>query len=297
MPSKTPNFLGPNTAFKDMQTVNTVADLRKAVKAWRECNEQVGFVPTMGNLHAGHLKLVETAKTTADRTAVSIFVNPSQFGVGEDFETYPRTEREDSQKLLAAGVDLLFLPSTQEMYDDGSKTVVSVKKLADLHCGRSRPGHFDGVATVVCKLFNQVQPDIAYFGQKDFQQLAIIKTMVRDLDIPVAIQSVETVRESSGLALSSRNGYLSADELAIAPRLYRTLCQARDAIKVGNKSLQQIEQEAIESLHVGGFQPDYFSICRSVDLQKADSNDHELVVLAAAKLGSTRLIDNICFSK
>jgi pantoate--beta-alanine ligase len=279
-----------------MQIANTIVDLRNVVKKWRKAGESIAFVPTMGNLHDGHLKLVEEAKKSADRLVVSIFVNPTQFGVGEDFEAYPRTEAEDKQKLTLAGIDLLFLPSVSEMYGDGIKTVVSVKSLSILHCGASRPGHFDGVATVVCKLFNMVQPDVAFFGQKDFQQLAMIRTMVNDLNIPVEIRSMETVRESSGLAMSSRNGYLNSTELQIAPKLYQALCNGRYEVLLGKKTYEALENEAITSLNNTGFQVDYFSICRQEDLQKAEKQDNDLVVLAAAKLGRTRLIDNICFS-
>ena len=187
-----------------MRIVNTVFELREQVKTWRSAGESVAFVPTMGNLHAGHLLLVNTTKKNADRVVVSIFVNPTQFGAGEDFETYPRTEQEDQEKLQAEGADLLFLPSIAEIYAPDAKTAVTVTGLSDLYCGASRPGHFSGVATVVCKLFNMVQPDIALFGLKDFQQLTVIKTMVRDLNIPVKIVGVDTVRELSGLAMSSR---------------------------------------------------------------------------------------------
>lgn len=279
-----------------MQVITTAFDLRKAANSWRKAGERIAFVPTMGNLHAGHLRLVEEAKLFADRVVVSIFVNPIQFGVGEDFETYPRTEAEDKQKLATAGIDLLYLPSVSEMYGDGTKTIVSVKSLSNLYCGASRPGHFDGVATVVCKLFNVVQPDVAFFGQKDFQQLAIIRTMVNDLNIPVEIRPVGTVRESSGLAMSSRNGYLSPEELQVAPKLYQALCTARDEILTGKKRYSAIEHEAVTYLRNAGFVPDYFSVCRVDDLYKADKRDTDLVVLAAAKLGKTRLIDNICIS-
>jgi pantoate--beta-alanine ligase len=279
-----------------MRVINTIVDLRNAVKIWRMAGERIAFVPTMGNLHAGHIKLVEEAKQAADKVVVSIFVNPTQFGVGEDFEAYPRTEDADKQKLQAAKVDLLFLPSVAEMYGEDAKTLISVKTLSTLHCGASRPGHFDGVATVVCKLFNMVQPDLAFFGQKDFQQLAIIRAMVNDLNIPVEIRSTETVRESSGLAMSSRNGYLNLAELQIAPKLYQTLCNVRDEVLSGHKIYQKIEKAAITSLNNAGFQADYFSICRQDDLLKAEKQDNDLVVLAAAKLGRTRLIDNICFS-
>lgn len=279
-----------------MQVINTIVDLRNAVNSWRSAGERIAFVPTMGNLHAGHLKLVEEAKKSADRVVVSIFVNPTQFGVGEDFEAYPRTEEDDRQKLDAAEIDLLFLPSASEMYGDGTTTVVSVKNLSTLHCGVSRPGHFDGVATVVCKLFNLVQPDVVFFGQKDFQQLAVVRTMVSDLNIPAEIRPVETVRESSGLAMSSRNAYLNPEELQVAPKLYQALCVTRDEILSGKKRYSVIENEAVTYLQKAGFVPDYFSVCRAGDLQKADKQDTDLVVLAAAKLGRTRLIDNICFS-
>ena len=280
-----------------MRIVNTVIELREAVKTWRSNGESVAFVPTMGNLHAGHLQLVNEAKKLADRVVVSIFVNPTQFGVGEDFETYPRTEREDQEKLEAVCADLLFLPSFAEIYSPDATTTVTVAGLSDLYCGASRPGHFSGVATVVCKLFNMVQPNVALFGQKDFEQLTVIKTMVRDLNIPVEITGVETVREPSGLAMSSRNGYLMEDEKNLAPELYACLCAARDAILAGNRAYTEIEQLALKFLQQSGFQPDYFAVCRSSDLKKATEEDVDLVLLAAAKLGKTRLIDNINFSR
>lgn len=279
-----------------MQIANTIIDLRNIAKKWQKDGESIAFVPTMGSLHAGHLKLVEEAKKSADRIVVSIFVNPTQFGVGEDFESYPRTEVDDKQKLAAAAVDLLFSPTVAEMYGDNPKTIVSVKKLSALHCGASRPGHFDGVATIVNKLFNIVQPDSAFFGQKDFQQLTIIRTMVKDLNIPVEIRSVETVRESSGLAMSSRNAYLSPEKLQVAPKLYQALCKGRDDVLSGKKTYEAIENQVITSLNDSGFQVDYFSICRQGDLVKAEKRDKDLVLLVAAKIGRTRLIDNICFS-
>ncbi len=280
-----------------MQIVSTVCELREAVKTWRSKGESIGFVPTMGNLHAGHLQLVNTAKKKADRVVVSIFVNPTQFGAGEDYETYPRTEQEDQEKLQAEGTDLLFLPSVAEIYAPDVRTAVTVTGLSDLYCGASRPGHFSGVTTVVCKLFNMVQPDIALFGLKDFQQLTVIKTMVRDLNIPVEIAGVETVRELSGLAMSSRNGYLTDAEKQVAPKLYHSLCAARDGILTGNLAYADLEQQALQFLQQVGFQPDYFSVSRSSDLKKADTNDVDLVILVAAKLGKTRLIDNIYFSR
>jgi len=280
-----------------MRIVSTVFELREEVKTWRSAGESIAFVPTMGNLHAGHLQLVNTAKKKADRVVVSIFVNPTQFGAGEDFETYPRTEQEDQEKLQAEGADLLFLPSVAETYAPDAKTAVTVTGLSDLYCGASRPGHFSGVATVVCKLFNMVQPDIALFGLKDFQQLTVIKTMVRDLNIPVEIIGVETVRELSGLAMSSRNGYLTDGEKQVAPKLYHSLCVARDAILTSNTAYADLEQQALQFLKQAGFQPDYFSVSRSSDLKKADTNDVDLVILVAAKLGKTRLIDNIYFCR
>ncbi len=246
-----------------MRIVNTVIELREVIKTWRSKGESVAFVPTMGNLHAGHLHLVSMARKKADRVVVSIFVNPTQFGAGEDFETYPRTEREDQEKLEAENADLLFQPAVADIYSPDAKTVVTVTGLSDVYCGASRPGHFSGVATVVCKLFNIVQPDIALFGLKDFQQLTVIKTMVRDLNIPVEITGVDTVREPSGLAMSSRNGYLTEDEKKVAPKLYHSLCAARDAVLAGDQTYANIEQQALLFLQQAGFQPDYFSVCRS----------------------------------
>lgn len=279
-----------------MQIINKIIDLHKAVDSWRSAGERIAFVPTMGNLHAGHLKLVEEAKLYSDKVVVSIFVNPTQFGIGEDFEAYPRTEAADKQKLSKIGADVLFLPSVGEMYSKDALTIISVKSLSTLHCGASRPGHFDGVATVVCKLFNMVKPDTAFFGQKDFQQLVVIRRMVRDLNIPIEIRSTDTVRESSGLAMSSRNGYLSTEELQIAPKLYQALCTARDEVLLGDKSYQHIEDKAIANLNEAGFVTDYFTVCKPDNLLKANKQDAKLVILAAAKLGRTRLIDNVCFS-
>ena len=280
-----------------MRTVSTVSELRDVVKAWRSTGQSIALVPTMGNLHAGHLALVNEAQKKADRVVVSIFVNPTQFGIGEDFESYPRTEREDQEKLIAFGADLLFQPAVSGVYAPDTKTVVSVTGLSEQYCGASRPGHFDGVATVVCKLFNMVQPDIALFGLKDFQQLTVIRTMVRDLNIPVEIVGVETVREPSGLAMSSRNGYLTSEEKIVAAKLYQSLCVARDAVLAGKQSYEEIERRAVLFLQESGFQPDYFSVSRISDLKKADVDDVELVLLAAARLSKTRLIDNVCFSR
>jgi len=255
----------------------------------------LAFVPTMGNLHEGHLKLVEAARQRADRVVVSIFVNPAQFGPNEDYASYPRTEQQDQDTLAAKGVDALFLPTVAEMYPQPVQTRVSVEGLSTLHCGASRSGHFDGVALVVCKLLNMVQPDILLLGEKDFQQLAVIRRMVSDLNIPVAIQGVATVREPDGLAMSSRNGYLSTEQRQLAPRLYQALCEVRDAILASNRSYEAILAEQAQQLQQAGFVLDYLQICRSADLLPAGPQDSQLVVLVAAKLGATRLIDNVYF--
>lgn len=278
-----------------MQIVSTIADVRRIVSEWSAQQLRIGFVPTMGNLHDGHLRLVAAAKGDADRVIASIFVNPTQFGDGEDFSAYPRTEQDDQQKLMSIGVDLLFMPGVIEMYSANRHTTISVNTLANIHCGLSRPGHFDGVATVVNKFFNIVQPDVAFFGQKDYQQLLVIETMVRDLNVPVHIKSVPIVRESDGLAMSSRNGYLTTEERKLAPLLYHALFRAKDEIMTGNQDFEIIENNAKELLKNNGFLPDYFTVCNAENLQPAQLGQHDLVILAAAKLGQTRLIDNIQF--
>jgi len=279
-----------------MQKVTSISELQNQLKQWRKQGLSIAFVPTMGNIHAGHIKLVTEAKKKADKVVVSLFVNPTQFGVGEDFESYPRTELEDEKKLVNTLADLLFIPSVFEMYPGKETTTVSVAGLSSLHCGAHRAGHFDGVATVVCKLFNMVQPDMAIFGEKDFQQLAVIKKMVEDLNSPVEIIGVATQRESDGLAMSSRNGYLSEQERVIAPKLYLSLCKAREMVLQGLLNFQTIEQQQIKYLQEAGFQVDYFSICKADNLQIAVEKDDELVILAAARLGKPRLIDNVYFS-
>ena len=278
-----------------MQTVTTIAELRKIIQSWKQQGDSVAFVPTMGNLHDGHLHLVQQAKSKARRVVVSIFVNPTQFGVNEDFSSYPRTETQDQEKLLAIGTDLVFLPSVDEMYNPTAKTSVTVSGLSEIHCGASRVGHFAGVATVVCKLFNMVQPDLALFGLKDFQQLMVIRTMVRDLNIPVGILGIDTVREADGLAMSSRNGYLSKAERQIAPVLYQTLCSAKEAILKG-ETIETVTEQAKQRLTDVGFVVDYFTVCRADDLSLAQNTDTELVILTAAKLGKTRLIDNLTWN-
>lgn len=280
-----------------MQTVTDIASLRSIVRQWRRDDQSIAFVPTMGNLHAGHLQLVQTAQGLADKVVVSIFVNPTQFGPNEDFASYPRTEQQDAAQLATIGADLLFLPAVDEVYRQPSQTKLAVPALSSMLCGASRPGHFDGVALVVCKLLNQVQPDRLLLGEKDFQQLAVLRRMVADLDLPVQIHSVPTVREADGLAMSSRNGYLSDDERRIAPMLYQALRAVRDAIQRGQADTSQVLAQQSQRLQDNGFVIDYFQLCRQDDLQPADDQDHRLVLLIAARLGKTRLIDNLQFTR
>lgn len=278
-----------------MYQVTAIAALRQQVRAWRAAGDSVAFVPTMGNLHAGHIALVKRARELAARVVVSVFVNPLQFGPNEDLDAYPRTPEQDAARLAEAGADLLFLPAEAEMYPQGREgvTYVEVPGLSDILCGASRPGHFRGVATVVSKLFHIVQPDVAVFGQKDFQQLAVIRRMVHDLDFPVAIEGVATAREADGLAMSSRNGYLSTEERGRAPGLYQVLTEVAAGLAAGGRDFTVLEQEAVDELCRRGFEPDYVSIRRAADLAQPAAPDRELVVLAAARLGRTRLIDNL----
>jgi pantoate--beta-alanine ligase len=273
--------------------VNEIKLLRTQVRRWHKQGETVAFVPTMGNLHAGHLQLVRAAKARAEHVVVSIFVNPTQFGEGEDFASYPRTEQADLDKLQALAVDIVFMPSVAEMYPGKELTTVSVKQVSDNYCGAARPGHFDGVATVVSKLFNIVQADYAFFGEKDFQQLTVIRTMVADLNVPTELIAVPTEREADGLAMSSRNGYLNAQQRQQAPQLYQALCLAKADILAKQLSFFEIEQKYYHALAEQDFIPDYFSICNRSDLRAATTDDVHLIILAAARIGSTRLIDNI----
>lgn len=279
-----------------MKTETTIAGLRAAMKPFRKAGKSIAFVPTMGNLHRGHIALVEEGKQRADIVVASIFVNPTQFGANEDFDKYPRTLDADCAMLAEAGCDLLFAPETGEMYPEGCSqaTTVSVSGITEVLCGRSRPGHFNGVATVVSKLFNIVQPDIALFGEKDYQQLAIIRQLTRDLCFPIDIVGIPTVRAEDGLALSSRNGYLSVEERKIAAQLYRTLTQLRQAILDGQRDYSALSDAALLHLKKCGFDPDYLEVRRQ-DLSQADAADRQLVILVAARLGSTRLIDNLAF--
>ncbi|MBK8637388.1 MAG: pantoate--beta-alanine ligase [Chromatiaceae bacterium] len=278
-----------------LEFIEQVPTLRARIANWRRAGQQVAFVPTMGNLHAGHLALVREALRLADRVVVSIFVNPLQFGPTEDFTAYPRTLEQDRALLEAAGTDLLFAPAVAAVYPRGQagQTRVEVPGISDLLCGASRPGHFVGVATVVCKLFNMVQPDLAIFGEKDFQQLLVIRLMTEDLSMPVGVRGLATVREPDGLAMSSRNGYLTREERARAPALYQTLLRGGERLRAG-VVIPEVERLAAEEIATAGFGPDYFSVRRSGDLGPAGIEDQDLVVLAAARLGRARLIDNLC---
>ena len=281
-----------------MDTVSTTGELRRVVRDWRRQDNRVAFVPTMGNLHAGHLQLVRHARASADRVVVSIFVNPTQFGPDEDYAAYPRTPDEDTRTLIDAGVDLLFTPAVEEIYppDLAAAPYVEVPVIGNILCGEFRPGHFSGVATVVAKLFSLVQPDVAVFGEKDYQQLVVIRRMTRALCLPVAIEGVETVREASGLAMSSRNRYLSDVERTTAATLYRVLCDVRAAVEGGASDHAALEAVAVAQLKRAGFRPEYVSIRRAVDLAEPLPGDTRLRVLAAARLGQARLIDNIGIS-
>jgi pantoate--beta-alanine ligase len=282
-----------------MNTVKTVRELRAAVARARNEGKRIALVPTMGNLHSGHMALVTKAAQRADFVVASIFVNPLQFGPNEDLATYPRTLAADQEQLLQAGCHLLFTPTVEEMYPHGmaDQTIVRVPVVSEGLCGGSRPGHFDGVSTVVSKLFNMVQPDIAIFGQKDFQQLAVISALVRDLNMPIQIIGEPTVRAADGLALSSRNGYLTEDQRAAAPALYRVVKQIGQALQNGEKDYPSLLADGVTALEKAGFRPDYLEIRNAVSLRPATPDDHDLVVLGAAFLGKTRLIDNLHLTK
>jgi pantoate--beta-alanine ligase len=276
-------------------TVERIAELRSIVQGWRGEGARIGLVPTMGSLHAGHMSLLSAARFRADRVIASVFVNPLQFGPNEDFERYPRSPLEDSQLLADAGCDLLFLPAVEEIYPQGreSATRISVKFLAEILEGAHRPGHFDGVATVVAKLFGIVQPDVAVFGEKDYQQLAVIRCMTSDLDIPVEIVGAPTVRSPDGLAMSSRNRYLSAAERELAPRIHATLKGAAGRIDAGDRDFSAIMAWAMQELRAATLQPDYFEIRDAATLLTPTPATRELVMLVAARLGKARLIDNL----
>ncbi|MBO2674017.1 pantoate--beta-alanine ligase [Shewanella algae] len=281
-----------------MLTTAKIDEIRARVREWRQKGETVAFVPTMGNLHQGHVSLILEAARRADHVVASIFVNPLQFGKNEDLDAYPRTLGADQQKLTEAGCELLFTPTPELIYPKGldAQTFVEVPGISDELCGASRPGHFRGVATIVCKLFNIVQPDIALFGRKDYQQLLVIKTMVTDLSLPIEVIGVETVREDSGLALSSRNGYLTEAEKALAPKLKASMDKLAEAIVLG-QNIDQAISNAKEFLRAAGLEPDYLEVREASSLKPVSSDDKSLVILAAAYLGKARLIDNMTLSR
>ncbi len=278
-----------------MIVVESVYNLRQELSKLRQQWRRIAFVPTMGNLHAGHLKLVQVARQHADAVAASIYVNPLQFGPKEDLAAYPRTPKEDHAALEAEKIDLLFMPTDAEMYPRGldAMTKVEVPALGDILCGKFRPGHFRGVTTVVNRLFNLVQPNVAVFGKKDYQQLLLVRFMVADLGMPIEIVGVDTVREADGLAMSSRNNYLSTAERKVAPRLYTALCGARDRLIKESMVVAGMETDVLRELETAGFRPDYVGIRRAADLAAPGPQDRQLVILAAAWLGRTRLIDNV----
>ena len=278
-----------------MQIVQDKNELNELHRSWRHHGEHVALVPTMGNLHPGHISLVELAREHAERVVVTVFVNPTQFGDGEDFEEYPRTLERDTRQLRKIGTDVLFVPDVETVYPFGieNATVVSVPGLTENFCGAARPGHFDGVTSVVARLFALVQPDVAVFGQKDYQQQLIIRHMTADLNLPIRIITAPTIREPDGLARSSRNQYLTAEERAVAPQLHEVLERIGRDLQNGKRDFQELELQAVATLEAAGFAPDYVAVRRAQNLEVPDRDCDEIVVLAAAQLGKARLIDNV----
>ena len=278
-----------------MLVIHTKQQLAEQIVEWRHNDEHIALVPTMGSLHAGHLSLVELAREHAERVVVSIFVNPTQFGKDEDYEQYPRTLELDKRRLKTATADMIFAPDVATLYPFGldKATTVSVPGLTENFCGATRPGHFDGVTTVVARLFAIVQPDVAVFGQKDYQQQLVIRRMAEDLSLPITIITGETVRNDDGLAMSSRNSYLSDEERAVAPVLYETLSYVGQELQSGRRNFEKLEALAGERLTAAGFDVDYFAIRRALNLEVPDRDCDDLVVLTAAQLGAARLIDNV----
>jgi len=275
--------------------VTTIAAVRERIHGWRHEGLRIAFVPTMGNLHAGHVSLIESARRHGQRFIASIFVNPMQFGPNEDFAHYPRTPREDARMLADAGCSLMFMPDVAEIYPHGAEraTRIEVPGLSRILDGEFRPGHFEGVSTVVAKLFHIVEPDVAVFGEKDFQQLTVIRRMVADLCMPVEIVGAPTVRDADGLAMSSRNQYLTPAERARAPQIYQALQAAAARLQAGDADFTGIERAGFQALESVGFQPDYFSVRQAHDLSTAIANARHLVILTAARIGKARLIDNV----
>ena len=280
-----------------MEIANSIQTLREVRKRWRDEQCTVGFVPTMGNLHNGHLSLLQKARELTDKTVCSIFVNPLQFDQAKDLERYPKTMDDDIARLQEHGADLLFVPNTEMIYPYGAekRTTINVPGIADLLEGRHRKGHFTGVATVVCKLFNLVEPDIAVFGEKDFQQLTLIRQMVEDLNFPIEIVGSPTIRSPEGLALSSRNGNLTEKERVQASEIYRCLKDCIASLRDGIRDFEKLESLAVERLSAAGFSPEYFTVRNVADLLPARKTDNAdvLIVLTAARLGDVRLIDNM----
>lgn len=278
-----------------MLVVHSKQELDEQLAEWRRHDDHVALVPTMGNLHAGHISLVQQAREHAERVVVSIFVNPTQFGENEDFDQYPRTLELDTRRLKKASADLIFAPSVETVYPFGltDATTISVPRITENFCGASRPGHFDGVTSVVARLFGLVQPDVAVFGQKDYQQQLVIRHMSLDLSLPVSIITGETIREEDGLAMSSRNQYLSDEDRSKAPLLFEVLSAVGTELQDGRRDFEGLESESVTRLTDGGIDVDYFSIRRAQNLEVPDRDCDELVVLAAANLGDARLIDNV----
>ena len=288
-------FLRPRLPrIAEIDTLRTIAALRAAVSGWRAAGERVALVPTMGAIHDGHLSLVSAAQAKADRVVASLFVNPKQFGVNEDFAAYPANEQADARALSGAGVDAIYTPAISEIYPEGFKTLVSVKDLTSGLCGAHRPGHFDGVTTVVAKLLLQCSPDIALFGEKDYQQLQVIRRMVRDLDIPVVIHGVPTLRAADGLALSSRNAYLDDTQRRIAPVLHRLLSSLAAQVAGGAAGCAAAGRATADALLAAGFSSvDYVAVCDAETLEPVEYVSGAARVFGAAQLGSARLIDNV----
>jgi len=278
-----------------MKVIEDKHELQEELAEWRHAREHVAVVPTMGNLHPGHVNLVNVAKEHAERVVVTVFVNPTQFGEGEDFEAYPRTFDKDTRRLKTVAADVLFAPSVETVYPFGieSATAVTVPGLTENFCGSFRPGHFDGVTTVVARLFALVQPDVAVFGQKDYQQQLVIRRMVEDLNLPMTIHTAATVREDDGLAMSSRNAYLSDNERQKASALYQALVDVERQLHDGAGDFEALERQATKELERAGFLPEYVAVRQAADLGPPEEGCRELVVLAAAILGQARLIDNV----
>ncbi len=288
----------PNSTYatgSPVQIIRTKEELRDTLDVWRHHDDHVALVPTLGNLHMGHSSLVDTAREHAERVVVSVYVNPTQFGPDEDYEDYPRTLERDTRRLRKVGADVLFVPEDDTIYPFGHDcaTIVSVPGLTENFCGAHRPGHFDGVTTVVARLFALVQPDVAIFGQKDYQQQLVIRFMAEDLSLPIRIVTAPTVRADDGLAMSSRNAYLTDEERPVAPRLYETLQAIGTELQNGKRDFAALEATGLEKLKASGFRVDYLAVRRAENLAVPDRDCDELVVLAAAWLGRARLIDNV----